>query len=196
LKGFEARVKSIDGLQPQNITDHKSEVQVSYTLAKHFKALGPKSKLLKSVISSEMLTFVSCFYNINARFNEACLYAQAAISSSDNTHTAFGLATSQLLISKANLDFDLPDLNEYYSKGLQAVEWHWGTESPLLMTLHDVMSLISHKKDPQTAFEYHMKSLKVCEKAFGKSHVITGGYLTRVIFMLTRRDAIRQISGF
>jgi Translation initiation factor eIF3 subunit 135 len=184
---FEPRVKTLTGthasISLENaIDDHK----LAYIVARHFKSLGPKSKLLHLNSSASVLTYVSAHYNSTNRFEEARLYAQAAVASAQKNHTIFGLATAQLMYAVAGLQttgLSGPEqsLLGWYGKAIGIIAWHWGSQNPLCMTLYDKMSSIYHRsKDPQKAFEFHNMSLKIADTTLGNNHTVTAGYLTRV----------------
>ncbi len=155
-------------------------------MARHFKSLGPKSKLSHINSSAAVLTFVAAHYNATNRFEEARLYAQAASASAQKNHVLFGLATAQHLYAVAGLQTTgltapEPSLLGWYGKALSIITWHWGPKNPIAMTLFDRMSSIYHRaKEPQRAFEFHMSSLDVAINSLGNNHGITAGYLTRV----------------
>jgi hypothetical protein len=159
---------------------------LAYEVAKHFKSLGPKAKLSKSNESAAILAIVAAHYNAKNRYEEARLYAQAAVASSKKNHAIFGLSTAQLLFAIAGLQCCAvggpdPTLLGWYRKALGVVSWHWGAINPISMTLNDKMSEVYHRaKDPQKAFEFHMQSLEMADKALGNNHIVTAGYLTRV----------------
>jgi hypothetical protein len=129
---------------------------------------------------------VAAFYNSKNRFEEARLYAQAAVSSSKKNHSLYGLATAQLLFSIAGLQCCAvggpdPTLLGWYRQALSVVNWHWGPGNPIAIALHDKMSDVYHRaKDPQKAFEFHNQSLDLADLSLGNSHTVTAGYLTRV----------------
>lgn len=159
---------------------------LAYAVAKHFKSLGPKSKLVHSNASASILNFVASHYNNTNRFEEARLYAQAAAASAQKNHCLFALASCQLLYAVAGLQATAlngpePSLLGWYGKAQTVMTWHWGPQNPLSMTLHDRMSAIYHKaKDPILAFDFHKKSLEIADQTLGNNHNITAGYLTRV----------------
>lgn len=181
IVSFEPRVKTLSNTHPPT-------TKLAYTLARHFKTLGPKSKLAHLNSSASILTTVACHYNTSARFEEARLYAQAAVTTAQKNHAVFGLAIAQLLFAIAGLQATglsgpEPSLLGWYGKAISTIAWHWGPLNPLAMTLYDRMSSIYHKaKDPQRAFEFHKQSLQVADQTLGSNHAVTAGYLTRVSF--------------
>ncbi|KAI8895724.1 translation initiation factor eIF3 subunit 135-domain-containing protein [Globomyces pollinis-pini] len=189
LISFEPRVKIITGIERDCLSTSaftaKEDDRLAYLVSRHFKSIGPKSKLLRNNSSSAILTLVATHYNGTNRYEEARLYAQAAAVSAQKNHALFGLATAQLLFAIAGLQTNAmggpdPSLLGWYRKALFVTEWHWGAVNPLTMTLHDRLSSIYHKaKEPQQAFEFHKHSLEMADKALGKNHPITAGYLTR-----------------
>ncbi|KAJ3365891.1 hypothetical protein HDU91_002046 [Kappamyces sp. JEL0680] len=186
LIGFEPRVKTLTGTQVDIFPGSgRDESKLAYVVARHFKSLGPKSKLSHINSSAAILTFVASHYNQSSRFEEARLYAQAASASAQKNHALFGLATAQLLYAVAGLQTTglsapEPSLLGWYGKALSILSWHWGAHNPLTMTLLDRMSSIYHRaKDPQRAFDFHMQSLDVAVQTLGNNHGITAGYLAR-----------------
>lgn len=184
---FHPRVKTLTGLQRDiKASSAREDSKLAYVVARHFKALGPKHKLAHTNSSASVLTFVAAHYNSTNRFEEARLYAQAAVSSAQKNHCLFGLATAQLLYAVVGLQATIvggpePSLLGWYGKAQAVIVWHWGANNPLTMTLFDKMSSVYHRaKDPQQAFEFHKQSLKTAGLSLGNDHVITAGYLTRV----------------
>jgi hypothetical protein len=194
--GFRSRSKTITGVLKEQMQNAKDEDRLAYVVAKHFKSIGPKSKLVKSNESAVILARVAAHYNSKSRYEEARLYAQAAVSSSKKDHALFGLATAQLLFAIAGLQYCAvggpdPTLLGWYRKALSVVNWHWGTSNPICMTLHDKMSEVYHRaKDPQKAYEFHTQSLETADQTLGNNHIVTAGYLTRVFCIHDRQDAI------
>lgn len=166
----------------------KIEEALAYSLSRHFRSIGNRSRLAPSNISAAALTQVASYFNGISRYEEARLYSKAALSSARKNHILYALATAQFLFSLAGLQSNAiggPDstILGYYRNGLQVINWHWGPDNHFLMTLHDRMSSIYHTaKDPRVALEYHQLSLDSAEKSLGKNHYITAGYLTRVFF--------------
>ena len=188
---FEPRVKTLTGTHPPiSLGSATDDHKLAYVVARHFKSLGPKSKLLHLNSSAFILTFVAAHYNSTNRFEEARLYAQAAVASAQKNHALFGLSTAQLMYAVAGLQTTglsgpEPSLLGWYGKAVGILAWHWGSQNPLSMTLFDKMSSIYHKaKDPQKAFEFHQMSLKVADSTLGNNHVVTAGYLSRVKYFL------------
>jgi hypothetical protein len=196
LISFESRVKTLSGTQlityPLNARDDN---RLAYAVARHFKSLGPKSKLQHLNSSAAVLNFVACYYNSNNHFDEAKLYAQAAAASAQKNHCLFGLASAQLLYAVSGLQATgltgpEPSLLGWYGKALSIVSWHWGSQNPLCMTIYDRMSTIYHRaKDPIRAFEFHKQSLDVSDQSLGNNHTITAAYYTRVRFF-SRLDSL------
>ncbi|KAJ3261190.1 hypothetical protein HK103_006499 [Boothiomyces macroporosus] len=188
FESFNARIKTITGVERDTVCNPsqpaKEDERLSYVVAKHFKSLGPKSKLLPSNLSSAVLTLTASYYNSCNRFEEARLYAQAGTVSSKKNHALFGLSTAQLLYAIAGLQSSVmggpdPSILDWYRKSMAAMVWHYGPHNLLTMTLHDRMSSIYHKaKDPQRAFEFHKASLETAEKSLGKNHA--GCYLANL----------------
>lgn len=186
---FDPRVKTLSGthflVYPPNARD---ENRLAYAVARHFKSLGPKSKLNHINSSAAILNFVASYYNAANRFEEAKLYAQAAAASAQKNHCLFGLASAQLLyavsgLQATGLSGPEPSLLGWYGKAQSIVSWHWGSQNPLSMTIYDRMSSIYHRaKDPIRAFEFHKQSLEVADQTLGNNHNITAAYLTRVSF--------------
>ncbi|KAI9014870.1 translation initiation factor eIF3 subunit 135-domain-containing protein [Gaertneriomyces semiglobifer] len=193
---FVPRVKQLSGL-PRLLdaaetgvrhpnTSFPEEERLAYLLARHFKALGPRSKLAKTDASSAALSQVSAHYSATGLYEEARLYAQAAISAANRNSCLVGLAQGQLVRALAGLQADAlaePDVSliGLYQQAVAAVQWHWSAEHPAATALHDCMAAVYLTiKKPQQALKYYSESLQVAEKALGKSHVVTGAYLTKI----------------
>lgn len=167
------------------ISNTKDDDKLAYIVAKHFKSIGPNSKLVKSSSSAVVLLQVAANYNQKNRFEEAKLYAQAAVSSSKTNTALYGLSVAQLLYAAAGLQSSViggpdPTLLGLYRKALHSISWHWGEKNPLTMTLHDRMSEIYHRaKDPEKAFQFHMASLDTAKNSLGNTHIVTACYLAR-----------------
>lgn len=182
---YVARTKTVSGLPRDEFANFKSDERLAYGLSRHFKALGNKSRLIPSNYSASALIQVACYFNGINRFEEARLYSKAAVAIASKNHVVYSLAVSQLFYSLSGLQANSmggpdPTILSFYREALLVSQWHWGNDNLLQMNFHDRMSTISHKsKDPKKALGYHTYSLEVAEKALGKNHAITAGYLTR-----------------
>ncbi|KAL2918972.1 hypothetical protein HK105_201242 [Polyrhizophydium stewartii] len=163
----------------------KEDERLAYLLARHFKSIGPKSKLCPSIASATALAQVAAFYNATSRFEEARLYAQAAVTSAVRNHIVSALASAQLIYALAGLQANAmgapdPTLLATFRRALTIAEWHWGPEAPLVLCLYDRMSSVYQRaKQPEKALEFTRASLDVAEKALGKNHAYTAAYLTK-----------------
>lgn len=182
---YESKTKTVSGLPRNSFNVLKQEEMLAYSLCRHFKSLGPKSKLFPTIATAATLTQIAAYFNSINRFEEARLYAKAAVSSSPKNHIMAGIATNQYLYSIAGLQTNASGgpnttILSIYRDMTIVGQWHYGIENLILMAFHDNMSSISHKsKDPKKALEYHQISLAISQKALGRSHVTTAGYLTR-----------------
>lgn len=185
FENFVVNTKTINGIFDSENANSRDDDKLAYIVAKHFKSIGPSSKLLKLNGSAVVMTMVAAHYNAKNRFEEAKLYAQAAVSSCSKNSAMYGLAIAQLVFATAGLQSCVigapdPTLLIFYRKAVVSINWHWGEHNPLGMTLHDRMSEIYHRaKDLQKAFEFHSASLERAEKSLGKTHTITAVYLAR-----------------
>ncbi|KAK6097933.1 hypothetical protein MT418_002020 [Batrachochytrium dendrobatidis] len=181
-----------------NSGNPKEEERLAYLLARHFKSVGPKAKLSPCNASATALSQIASYYNSIGRFEEARMYAQAAVSSSLANHIIYALASAQLLFALAGLQtnaMEAPDTTilATYRNALNVAEWHWGSESPLVLCLHDHMSAIYQRsQNPQKALEYIRQSLDISKKSLGKNHVYTAAYLTKTACFLKLQSQIDE----
>jgi hypothetical protein len=194
---YDSRTKTLSGLPQKPQSTLKQDDVLAYSLSRHFKYIGSKSKLQPSLVSAAILVQIASHFNEISRFEEANLYAKAALTSACKNHIVSALAMSQLLYSLAGLQKltdGEPDesIISLYREGLGIMQWHWGYDNLCLMTFYDRMSAIFHKaNNPKKALDYHQMSLEIAEKSLGKNHIITAGYLTRVnFFFIIRPDVI------
>lgn len=161
---------------------------LGYYLARHFKSLGPSSKLAKSDASAQALTEIASHYNSTGRHEEADSYARSASAAarSDSSVQAFAMAQAIDTLSGMQINaFAHPDtkLLTIYSSAVGIAEYNWGTGHPIMMGLHDRMSMAFLKsKKIEEALKYHMQSLGLAVKSLGKNHVTTAGYLLKVLW--------------
>eukprot|EP00842_Homolaphlyctis_polyrhiza_P005334 jgi/Hompol1/5801/HPOL_004714-RA len=189
---FVPRVKTLSGIPQITPTNNqaghglKEDDRLAYLLARHFKSVGPRSKLNPSNTSAAALTQVASYYNATGRFEEARLYAHAAMSSAVHNHIVSAFASAQLLFALAGLQANAmsspdPSLISMYRHAVTVAEWHWGYESPLSLCLHDRMSSIYQRaRNSDKALEYARLSLDLAEKSLGINHAHTAAYLTKV----------------
>ncbi|KAJ3244464.1 hypothetical protein HK104_008038, partial [Borealophlyctis nickersoniae] len=178
--------------------------RLAYHLSRHFKSLGPRSKLLRTPSSATALLHVAAHYTVTGRYEEARLYAQAAASISSRNSCIRGLALGLLIEASFGLQPNPlagpdPALLGVYREALQVVQWHWGVDHPVGMALHDrVVRVYERAKRWERALEFHLVSLGICERALGRSHVVTAGYLVKAGCLLLSftqtTDAIQRLS--
>ncbi|KAJ3010407.1 hypothetical protein HKX48_007407, partial [Thoreauomyces humboldtii] len=91
---FSARIKQPNGLSQLLSPDSPTpeDERLAYHLSRHFKSLGPRSKLSRIDASSAALAQVAAHYNATGRYDEARLYAQAAVSAATRNSCLAGLA--------------------------------------------------------------------------------------------------------
>jgi hypothetical protein len=156
-------------------------------LTRYIKSIGPKAKLSKSEVSSFALCSVAAYYCGNARFEEAQIYAQAAMATSSSNSPLQGISEAiqfEALSSLRVNGLSGPDseILSKYQSALAAVQWSWGEDHPLSMAVYDRLSLVYLKgKDPENALQAHFNSLCIAENSLGKNHPITAGYLAKVV---------------
>ncbi|KAI8614375.1 translation initiation factor eIF3 subunit 135-domain-containing protein [Chytriomyces sp. MP71] len=162
--------------------------RLAYSLTRHFRSLGPKSKLQRNDLSAQALTAVAAHYNATGRHEDAKRYAIAALSASTSktTGAVAVLARAQLLEAMGNglnaspSDADFAPLMQVYRLGVAGVKWNWGLQHPMGMALHDRLSAAYLRVGRYTeALEFHKISLEIALTEFGKSHMVTAGYLTK-----------------
>lgn len=165
-----------------------TEELMAYSLARHFKSLGPKSKLCKNDASAQALIEVSAFYNSAGRHEEAKAYAHSACAAARQDSCTLSLALAQVIETQTGLQANAhagPDVSALatYKQALEIIEWRWGKGHCFAMALHDRMAAMYIKaKKPEQALEFHDLSLEIALKSLGKHHVITAGYLVKVNF--------------
>ncbi|KAJ3161299.1 hypothetical protein HDU86_007081 [Geranomyces michiganensis] len=189
--GFIPRVKQPNGLSQLVAANSPTpeDERLAYHLARHFKSLGPQSKLARSDASSAALAQVSAHYNATQRFEEARLYAQAAISAATRNSCLAGLAMGLLIdaLAAAGSNHIKPSVDEeqkvleIYQQAVAITFWHCGADHPVVMGLHDRIAGVFERGGKfAQALEFYSKSLKVADKALGKNHLVTAGYLVKL----------------
>ncbi|KAI8913757.1 translation initiation factor eIF3 subunit 135-domain-containing protein [Powellomyces hirtus] len=182
---FTPRIKQPIGLSQllSSTSPTPEDERLAYHLARHFKSLGPNSKLSRSDASSAALAQVSAHYNATQRYEEARLYAQASVSAATRNSCLAGLAMGLLIeaIAKEGKEGDERKIVGIYEQAVGIVLWHCGNDHPVVMGLHDRMAgVYERSKKFAKALEYYGCSLKVAEKALGKNHLVTAGYLVKI----------------
>ncbi|KAJ3019310.1 UNVERIFIED_CONTAM: hypothetical protein HDU68_010726 [Siphonaria sp. JEL0065] len=197
--------------QQQNICPFSEDERLAYTLTRHFRSMGPKSKLQRNDLTALYLTTVAAHYNATDRPEEAKRYAIAAISAITvkNTSAVSAIARAQLVEAmgallvpsgsdryNANMSgcgnnikesgqYDFGSILSVYRLGVSAVKWNWGLSHPMGMALHDRMSAVYVRCGRYAeALEFHNISLDIAIASLGKSHVTTAGYLTKAGILL------------
>ncbi|KAI9353876.1 hypothetical protein BDR26DRAFT_929090 [Obelidium mucronatum] len=196
--------------QPQNICQFNEDERLAYALTRHFRSMGPKSKLQRNDTTALHLTTVAAHYNATDRPEEAKRYGIAAISASTgkNTSTVSCIARAQLVEAmgailvpsgsdrynanmsgcgsvKESQQYDFSSILSVYRLGVSAVKWNWGMSHPMGMALHDRMSSVYVRCGKYSeALEFHNISLEIAVASFGKSHITTAGYLTKAGILL------------
>jgi tetratricopeptide (TPR) repeat protein len=188
LVGFVPRRKSLTGL-PTFTDPHHPQIpedeRLAYHLARHFRSLGPRSKLGKSDSSSLELSKVAAHYNLTGRFEEGKRYATAAASAANRNSGTLAIALSQLIEALGGLQINPnhgPDegILTSYRQALNIMSWHWGATHPWLMGIHDRVSTAYLKaKKFQQSLEFHTESLNIALSALGKTHGVTASYLAK-----------------
>ena len=154
---------------------------LSYNLSRHFKSIGPISKLEKNDSSAYSLIESSSFYNSCERYEEAMKYSNSASNAARLGSCVSALALSQHIetISGSN---NKPDSSVFgmYKTAIDIIEYQLGKSHPVLMGLHDRMALVFENAEMyQQALGYHLQSLDISLKSLGKQHVITAGYILK-----------------
>lgn len=180
--------------------------RLAYHLTRHFKSLGPKSKLSRSDASGLRLIEVAAHYNATGRHEEAKKYATAAISAAERNTCVSGLARAQIVEAMGYSSTQIGSLSapdatvlSAYRSGVAVVEWHWGATHPIGMALHDRMSAVYIKaRKYEQALEFHNISLELAMAALGKNHAVTAGYQAKAAVLQSQLrqtdEAIRNLS--
>jgi tetratricopeptide (TPR) repeat protein len=193
---FECKVKTLSGIpriiQVQS-TKSKSKYrsitedeQMAYQLARYFKSRGPQSKLTKSDASAYALNKIAAYYCEKGRYEEAKMYAQAALSTSSRNSCLVGIAKAICFHSSAAMQPNIvlgpgSDTLSLYQSAINSMQWHCGPGHPLIMAAHDrLASLYIKAKNFEHALDIHDISLDIAEATLGKNHSTTAGYLTKV----------------
>ena len=193
---FESKVKTLSGIpriiqvestksrsKYRNISEDE---QMAYQLARYFKSRGPKSKLNKSDSSAYALNKIAAYYCEKARYEEAKMYAQAALSTCSRNSCLVGIAKAICFHSSAAMQPNIvlgpgSDILSIYQSAINSMQWHCGSGHPLIMAVHDrLASLYIKAKNFEQALEVHDISLEIAEVTLGKNHSTTAGYLTKV----------------
>ncbi|KAJ3409346.1 hypothetical protein HDV05_004470, partial [Chytridiales sp. JEL 0842] len=193
LIGFTPKRKLLNGLP--NFTEPSPEIpedaRQAYHLARHFKSLGPRSKLTKSDESSWELTQVAAFYNYTSRPLEASRYASAAAASASKNNVCLALALSQLLeaqgaLQKLSSTKEPPgEILSTYEQAVGVLKFHMGSEHPYIIGLHDRLSLIYlHAGQIPKSLGIHQESLRIATSGLGKQHPLTAVYFIKLGVLL------------
>ncbi|KAI9102062.1 translation initiation factor eIF3 subunit 135-domain-containing protein [Phlyctochytrium arcticum] len=197
---FQARVKQPSGLAHYFKDSGKiqEDDQLAYHLARHFKSLGPRFKTSRSDPSSAALCSVAAYYNTAKRYEEARLYAQAAVSASTRNSCLVGLAMGQLVESLAGTGFDEHHMRELHGQAVDIVKWCCGGDHPAVMALHDRLARVYAMRERwDEVLEFYSRSMAVAERALGKNHLVTAGYLVKLgIIFHTMRNPSAAIQRF
>ncbi|KAJ3075860.1 hypothetical protein HDU98_006631 [Podochytrium sp. JEL0797] len=196
--------------QPQNICQFNEDDRLAYALTRHFRSMGPKSKLQRNDLTAMHLTTVAAHYNATDRPEEAKRYAVAAIGASTGktTCSVSAIARAQVVEAmgalmvpagtdrynanisgcgsvKDGVNYDFNPVLKEYRLGVSAVKWNWGLQHPMGMALHDRMSAVYVRCGRYAeALEFHNISLDIAVASFGKNHVCTAGYFTKAGILL------------
>ncbi|KAI9362060.1 hypothetical protein DFJ73DRAFT_756904 [Zopfochytrium polystomum] len=197
-KGSGSSAAASDATLPPPVPEDE---RLAYHLARHFRTLGPKSKLARSDVSALRLTEVAAHYNATGRHEEAKKYATAAVSAALQNSCVAGLARAQLIEAIGALQVGPgsggpdPAILSAYRAGVALVQWHCGLSHPIGMALHDRMCTIYIKaRKYEQALEFHNISLSLAMNALGKNHIVTAGYRTKVIETEIRNIGFRSVA--
>ena len=180
------RVVKVDTNKSFRYRSLEDDDKLAYQLTRYFKALGPKSKLSKGSASAYALAKISAHYCSKGRYEEAKLYAQAAISTAPISSSLVGLSQaiffqSEAVLQPNTLSGPNASVLMLYQNALSSVQWFWGVGHPLSMAIHDrLVSLYFKAKNYDQALNAHLISLEIAEQTLGKNHSVTAGYLTKV----------------
>ncbi|KAI8816801.1 translation initiation factor eIF3 subunit 135-domain-containing protein [Fimicolochytrium jonesii] len=199
---FAARIKQPAGLArlrqpstPDRTTGPSEDDRLAYHLARHFKSLGPRSKLARLEGSAAALSQIAAHYNATKRYEEARLYAQASLSAAARNSCLAGLAMGILIEAIAAggsgsafaptagklAKEDEDRVMELYRQAVEVALWHCGDNHPAVMGLHDkVAGVFERLGKLDRAVEFYGSSLRVAEKTLGKNHLVTAGYLVKM----------------
>ncbi|KAJ3236306.1 hypothetical protein HDU81_010895 [Chytriomyces hyalinus] len=201
LSGTSANAK---GANMPTITQNDDE-RLAYSLTRHFRSLGPKSKLQRSDASSTALANAAAHYNATSRYEEAKRYALASLNAAENKSTGSSavVARAQVIEAMGNLVNSPADMNQLlqvYRMGVTAVKWTWGLDHPMGMALHDRVSAAYLRiKLYEEALEFHTKSLEIALGELGRGHGVTAGYLAKagILHLLLNQtdNAIKSLTS-
>ena len=167
------------------------EERCVFELARHFASLGPQNKYLKSNISAKLLNNLAKFYNNAERFEEAKLYASAALNLSSKNQAGIAMIYLNLIEAQfamigrtSPLIPDESSLN-YYKKALDAVELQWNADHPLAMILHDRMAVLCNRYgNAEAGYEYQKKSMGIALRTLGKNNIVTADQFNKVWWLI------------
>ncbi|KAJ3122614.1 hypothetical protein HK100_011903 [Physocladia obscura] len=204
--GLKHLLQQVDKAAQKQATNQPTigdDERLAYTLTRHFRSMGPKSKLQRSDGTALELTAVAAHYNLTDRPEEAKRYAIAAISAcvGKTTSAVSTVARAQLIEAMGALlvpsnserftinmagcgdgsgNFDLEPVIRIYQQGVTSVKWNWGISHPMGMALHDRLSGVYIRCGKyEDALNFHEMCLEIAMASFGKNHVVTVGYLTK-----------------
>lgn len=130
------------------------------------------------------------FYNACDNFDLGQLYATAALRLVNRNCAAYALIYATYMESQFNLGAQegsekVNQLICQYKQAISIVEFHWGFDHPILMTLYDKMAhLLSRSNRNPKALEFIQQSLDLSYRILGKSHSVSAGYMTKAGYML------------
>ena len=188
LQRFVVKTKHVQVPTPneESLGEWTDEEKQLYMLHKHLLFQGPAEKVMKSNVSAMRLTTLSKYYLDIGSLSKASLLANMATKLALSNHTAYSLTQLALLESDfiaaraqglEKIDFVL----SLFQRAMTTVEFHWGQDHPVSLSLYDKMTHLLSKADrPEKAQEYLDKSLSLAKRVLGPAHVVTAGYLTKV----------------
>ncbi|KAI8825463.1 translation initiation factor eIF3 subunit 135-domain-containing protein [Chytriomyces cf. hyalinus JEL632] len=192
------------GANMPTITQNDDE-RLAYSLTRHFRSLGPKSKLQRSDASSTALANAAAHYNATSRYEEAKRYALASLNAAENKSTGSSAVVARAQVIEAmgnmvNSPADMNQLLQVYRMGVTAVKWTWGLDHPMGMALHDrVSAAYLRLKLYEEALEFHTKSLEIALGELGRGHGVTAGYLAKagILHLLLNQtdNAIKSLTS-
>jgi hypothetical protein len=189
FKGFVAKVKYPEQWIPASVylSQIQEETRLTYGLARRLFLAGPTSKLMQSEDTGMKLNALAKYFLSIGRFPLAELYSSLALKLIPSNQASYGIAYSTFMESQYHVASEKQGLEPVnnllgqFRHAVESIEFHWGLDHPILMTLFDKMAfLLSKAQRHAKAYEFLQKSMELSFRILGKAHVVSAGYLTKV----------------
>ena len=180
-------------LAPSIIASRSETSKAAFALARHLSLQGPSSKYDPShVVTSMKLNHLAKQLLMERQFEQARLYSAVALclAPADNAVSALIRMTmvEAHMGSVKSKQEAIAFIQSEYAKMASVLEYHWGPDHPIHMSLLDRMVYwLTKLSQSGLAYEYLQKSMKLAFRTLGRAHVVSAGYMTKAGYMLLER---------